>query len=88
MQEIQKIVKLENEELVYGNAEEVTTYCKQNDTNIKTEYNHVTPSIVSKNFKYIGNCIQKPYAISKNMNYKIGDFPQYNKKSKKQKNFP
>jgi hypothetical protein len=80
MQEIQKIVKLENEELVYGNAEEVTTYCKQNDTKIKTEYNHATPSIVSKNFKYIGNCIHKPYAVSRKMNYKIADFPQYDNK--------
>ena len=81
MQEKQKLVKLENEELVYGNAKEVANYCKQNDTKIKTEYGHVTPSIVYKNFKYIGDCIKKPYATSRNMNYKIGDFPQYNKKS-------
>jgi len=70
MQEIQKIVKLKNEELVYGNAVEIDDYCKEKNTMIDIVYTHVTPSIVSKNYKYIGNSIHDPYAISKDVNYK------------------
>ena len=69
MQESQKIVKLENGELVYGNTEEVNFYCSQKDTKIDVEYTHVKPSVVSKNFKYIGDCIHQPYAISKSIDY-------------------
>ncbi len=69
MQEIQKIVKLKNEELVYGNAEEIDAYCNKKDTTIDIVYTHVTPSIVSKNYKYVGNSIHDPYAISKDGNY-------------------
>ena len=52
MQESQKIVKLENGELVYGKAEEVDFYCYQKDTKIEVEYTHITPAVIQKNFKW------------------------------------
>ena len=69
MQESQKIVKLENGELVYGKAEEVDFYCYQKDTKIEVEYTHITPAVIHKNFKYIGDSIHTPYAISKSITY-------------------
>jgi hypothetical protein len=69
MQESQRMVKLLTGELVYGNTDEILDYCKKHDTNVQEEYTHVTPSVVSKNFKYIGDCMHQPYAISKSIDY-------------------
>jgi hypothetical protein len=69
MQEEQRLVKLLTGELVYGNTGEILDYCKKHDTNVKEEYTHITPSIVSKQFKYIGYKIHQPYAISRSINY-------------------
>ena len=69
MQEAQRTVKLLTGELVYGNTGEILDYCKKHDTNVQEEYKNITPSIVAKQFKYIGYRIHQPYAISRNMNY-------------------
>jgi len=69
MQEAQRIVKLLTGELVYGTTDEISDYCKKHETNVQEEYTHVTPSIVSKQFKYIGYKIHRPYAISRSMSY-------------------
>jgi len=69
MQEEQRLVKLLTGELVYGNTGEILDYCKKHETNVQEEYTNITPSIVSKQFKYIGNRIHQPYAISRSMNY-------------------
>jgi hypothetical protein len=69
MQEAQRIVKLLTGELVYGTTDEISDYCKKHETNVQEEYTHVTPSIVSKQFKYIGYKIHQPYAISRSMSY-------------------
>jgi hypothetical protein len=69
MQEAQRTVKLLTGELVYGNTGEIVDYCKKHDTNVQEEYKNITPSIISKQFKYIGNRIHQPYAISRSINY-------------------
>lgn len=69
MQEAQRTVKLLTGELVYGNTGEIIDYCKKHETNVQEEYKNITPSIVSKQFKYIGYRIHQPYAISRKMDY-------------------
>ena len=59
----------ENNPIIIDNTGEILDYCKKHDTNVKEEYTHITPSIVSKQFKYIGDKIHQPYAISRSMNY-------------------
>ena len=48
---------------------EILDYCKSHDTSIKNEYTNVTPAITSKQFKYVGDCVHQPYAISQKMEY-------------------
>ena len=69
MQEKQQTVKLLNGEFVYGLMNEILDYCKSHDTSIKNEYTNVTPAITSKQFKYVGDCVHQPYAISQKMEY-------------------
>ena len=69
MQEKQRMVKLLTGELVYGLTNEILDYCKKYDTNVEEEYTNITPSIVAKQFKYIGYRMHKPYAISRKMDY-------------------
>jgi hypothetical protein len=50
-----KLVKLKNQELVYGEPEEIETYCDQKDTFIVSTYIGVKPSVAQADFKYVGN---------------------------------
>ena len=58
-----KLVRLKNQELVYGEPEEIETYCDQKDTFIVSTYIGVRPSVVQANFKYVGNRMVDPYAV-------------------------
>ena len=62
-----ELVRLENQELVYGEPEEIETYCKQKDTFIVSTYIGVKPSVAQAHFKYVGNRMGDPYAVAKNI---------------------
>lgn len=62
-----ELVRLENQELVYGEPEEIETYCKQKDTSVVSTYVGVKPSVVQAHFKYVGNRMGEPYAVAKDI---------------------
>ena len=64
-----ELAKLDNNELVYGTYEEVEAYAKEMDTWVIRYMDHVNPSTVYKNFKYIGNDMSNPYSVSTPFNY-------------------
>lgn len=65
-----ELAKLNNKELVYGTYEEVENYALKNNTCVDRYLDHVAPFIVQKEFKYIGNQMGDPYAVSTPWDYK------------------
>ena len=59
-----ELAKLDNNELVYGTYEEVEAYAEEKDTWVLNYFDHVNPSTVYKNFKYVGNDMSSPYSVS------------------------
>ena len=55
-----ELAKLDNDELVYGTYEEVEAYAEEKDTWVLNYFDHVNPSTVYKNFKYVGNEMSNP----------------------------
>ena len=64
-----EIAKLQDGQLVYGEYEEVEKYAEKQDTCVEHYFDHVNPSTVYKNFKYVGKAISNPYAVSVPFNY-------------------
>ena len=65
-----ELAKLDNNELVYGTYEEVEAYAEKKDTWVITYMDHVNPSTVYKNFKYVGNDMSSPYSVSVPFDYR------------------
>ena len=65
-----ELAKLDNNELVYGTYEEVEAYAEEKDTWVLNYFDHVNPSTVYKNFKYVGNEMSNPYSVSVPFDYR------------------
>lgn len=50
---------------VYGTYEEVEEYCSKNDYVVDRYLNHVNPSTVYSQFKYVGARMHPPYEVAK-----------------------
>ena len=50
-----ELAKLQNGELIYGSYEECEAYAEQQDSCVDRYFDHINPSTVYKNFKYVGN---------------------------------
>jgi len=61
------LARLKNQELVYGETEEITSYCEQNNTEVASLYSSARPSMVQEHFKYVGNRMTDPYAVAKDI---------------------
>ena len=62
-----KLVKLKNQELVYGEPEEIKNYCEQKDTSVVSTYVGVKPNVAQAHFKYVGNRMGDPYEVAKDI---------------------
>lgn len=62
-----ELVRLKNQELVYGEPEEIKNYCEQKDTSVVSTYVGVKPSVAQAHFKYVGNRMGSPYAVAKDI---------------------
>ena len=62
-----ELVRLKNQELVYGEPEEIETYCDQKDTSVVSTYVGVKPNVAQAHFKYVGNRMGDPYAVAKDI---------------------
>ena len=61
--------QLGNKELIYGTYEECEAYADKADSWVVRYFDHVNPSTVYKNFKYVGNGLSDPYAVSVPFDY-------------------
>ena len=59
-----ELAKLDNGELIYGTYEVCEQYADKVDSWVIRYFDHVNPSTVYKNFKYIGNEMSNPYSVS------------------------
>lgn len=59
-----ELAKLNNQELVYGTYEEVESYSSKNNTCVDIYFDHVNPSTVYNQFKWVGKGLSDPYAVS------------------------
>ena len=59
-----ELAKLGNDELVYGTYEEVEAYAEEKDTWVLNYFDHVNPSTVYNQFKWVGKGLSDPYAVS------------------------
>ena len=62
-----ELVRLKNQELVYGEPKEIETYCEQRNTEIASTYTGVKPCVAQSHFKYVGNRMVEPYAVAKDI---------------------
>jgi len=62
-----RLARLKNQELVYGETEEIASYCEQKKTEVASFYNSARPSMVQAHFKYVGNRMGDPYAVAKDI---------------------
>ena len=65
-----EIAKLQNGELIYGTYEECEIYADKMDTCVERYFDHVNPSTVYKNYKYVGNSMHDPFAVSVPFDYR------------------
>ena len=59
-----ELAKLDYGELIYVTYEECEAYADKVDSWVIRYFDHVNPSTVYKNFKYIGNEMSNPYSVS------------------------
>jgi len=59
-----ELAKLQDGQLIYGTYEECEEYADKVDSWVIRYFDHVNPSTVYKNFKYIGNEMSNPYSVS------------------------
>ena len=73
-----ELATLDNGDLIYGTYEECEAYAEEKDSWVIKYFDHVNPSTVYKNFKYIGNEMSNPYSVSVPFDYResrtIGTF--------------
>ena len=67
-----ELARLDNSEYVYGTYEEVEAYADKQDTCVDRYLDHVNPSTVYKNFKYVGNELSNSYKVSTPFDYSKG----------------
>jgi len=67
-----ELAKLQNGELIYGSYEECEAYAEQQDSCVNRYFDHINPSTVYKNFKYVGNDMSNPYKVSTPFDYSKG----------------
>ena len=65
-----ELAKLQDGQLVYGTYDEVEKHAEQTDTCVEHYFDHVNPSTVYKNFKYVGNEMSNPYSVSVPFDYR------------------
>ena len=65
-----ELAKLDNGDLIYGTYEECEAYAEEIQSWVIKYFDHVNPSTVYKNFKYIGNEMSNPYSVSVPFDYK------------------
>jgi len=65
-----ELAKLDNNELIYGTYEECEAYAEEKDTWVTHYFDHVNPSTVYKNFKYVGHDMSSPYSVSVPFDYR------------------
>jgi len=70
-----ELAKLQDGQLVYGTYEEVEAYCVIAETCVERYFDHVNPSTVYKNFKYVGNEMSDLYKVSTPFDYDQGKPP-------------
>lgn len=59
-----ELAQLNNKEYVYGTYEEIEAYAELNDTCVDRYLDHVNPSTVYNQFKWVGKGLSDPYAVS------------------------
>ena len=67
-----ELAKLQDGQLVYGQYEEVEAYADKQNTCVDRYMDHINPSTVYKNFKYVGNELSNPYKVSTPFDYGQG----------------
>ena len=67
-----ELAKLQDGQLVYGKYEEVEKYADEQNTCVDRYFDHVNPSTVYKNFKYVGNELSNSYKVSTPFDYSQG----------------
>ena len=65
----------QNGELIYGSYEECEAYAEQQDSCVDRYFDHINPSTVYKNFKYVGNSMSNVYKVSVPFDYSKGKPP-------------
>ena len=65
-----ELAKLDNGELIYGTYEECEAYAEEQNSCVDRYLDHVNPSTVYKNFKYVGNNISNPYSVGVPFDYR------------------
>ena len=59
-----QLAKLDNGEYVYGTYEEVEAYADKGETCVVRYLDHVNPSTVYNQFKWVGTGLSDPFAVS------------------------
>ena len=59
-----ELAKLQDGQLVYGTYEEVEEYAEKQNTCVDRYFDHVNTSTVYNKFKWVGNGLHDPYAVS------------------------
>tara|TARA_Y100000389_G_scaffold204784_1_gene259623 strand:+ start:3263 stop:3517 length:255 start_codon:yes stop_codon:yes gene_type:complete len=67
-----ELAKLQDGQLIYGTYEECEEYADKENTCVDRYFDHINPSTVYKNFKYIGNELSNPYKVSTPFDYSKG----------------
>ena len=65
-----ELAKLDNGELSYGTYEECEDYAEKQNSWVIRYMDHINPSTVYKNFKYVGNNMSSPYSVSVPFDYR------------------
>jgi len=65
-----ELAKLQDGQLIYGTYEECEEYADKENTCVERYLDHVNPSTVYKNFKWVGTGLHNPFAVSVPFNYR------------------
>jgi hypothetical protein len=67
-----ELAKLQDGQLVYGTYEEVEEYAEKENTCVDRYFDHVNTSTVYNKFKWVGNGLHDPFAVSVPYDYSKG----------------
>jgi len=59
-----ELAKLQDGQLVYGTYDEVEKYAEEQNTCVDRYFDHVNTSTVYNKFKWVGNGLHDPFAVS------------------------